>query len=175
MTVVRGPDGTAAHFVSQIQDIADRKTAEGEMRRYARHLEALSNQDPLTGLANRRAFNASLAEELNVLAAGGSPCSLLLVAVTGDDAEIRPRPPGPSPAGSRRQPRRAPRRGRDRRIASRRRPTDAAGILERTAEALDGIAFGALRPATARTGDQPGSVLARAREGLGAPGPSRRA
>ena len=167
VTVVRGPDGSAAHFVSQIQDIADRKTTEGEMRRYARHLEALSNQDPLTGLANRRAFNASLAEELSVLAAGGPACSLILVAVSGDDAEVRA-------AGDM-----IVRAGRDGNLVAHLGRGEivvmlpgvdqhnAAGVLKRTADALDGIHSARCASATACKGDQPGSVLARAREGLG--------
>ena len=170
VTVVRGPDGTAAHFVSQIQDIADRKTAEGEMRRYARHLEVLSNQDPLTGLANRRAFNASLAEELSVLAAGGSPCSLLLVAVSGEDAAV-------IAISQVRGRLRAARGPSSRTSAPARSPcllpgvdeADAAGILERTAEGLEGQGPVRCASATARAGDQPGTLLDRARAALGPP------
>ncbi len=86
VTVVRDADGEPLHFVSQIQDIVDRKTAEGELRRYAKQLEALSSQDPLTGLCNRAGFFASLEEELRVLAAGGEGCSVLMISVDGGDS-----------------------------------------------------------------------------------------
>ena len=164
VTLVRDVDGTPLHFVSQIQDIADRKTAEGEMRRYARHLEVLSNQDPLTGLANRRAFSAALAEELNVQAAGGSACSVLLVAVDGDDtavmaiAEL------------------VTRSGRDENLVAHLGAGElaillpgvdgatAASILERTRNQLEdppGVHFA---HATAKPGDEPAAVLNRARD-----------
>ncbi len=84
-TLVSDGDGAPRHFVLQIQNITDRKTAEGELRRYATQLEALSEKDPLTGLLNQRAFKAALGEELRVLDAGGATCTVLLVAVDGDD------------------------------------------------------------------------------------------
>lgn len=87
VTLVRDVSGVPLHLVAQIQDISDRKTAEGELRRYAAQLEALSEQDPLTGLGNRRTFEAALEEELRVLAAGGSAPSVLLAA-TGADERI---------------------------------------------------------------------------------------
>ena len=88
MTVVRDADGEPLHFVAQIQDITDRKTSEDELRRYAAQLEALAEQDPLTGLPNRQAFRAAATEELQVLALGGEPCSLLLAKIDGDDAAV---------------------------------------------------------------------------------------
>ncbi len=87
-SVVRGADGEVLHFVAQIQDVTDRKTSEGEMRRYAAQLEALSEQDPLTGLPNRGAFRAATAEELRVLTLGGEPFSLLIAEVDGDDTAV---------------------------------------------------------------------------------------
>jgi PAS domain S-box-containing protein len=88
VTIVRDADGNTLHCVAQIQDITARKTAEGELRRYATRLELLSEQDPLTGLSNRHAFEAALAAELCVLEAGGSPCSVLLASVPGDDGSV---------------------------------------------------------------------------------------
>ena len=88
VTVVRDGDGKPLHFVAQVQDITDRKTSEGELRRYAAQLESLAEQDPLTGLPNRRAFRAAAAEELRLLASGGDACSLLVAEVAGDDAAI---------------------------------------------------------------------------------------
>jgi PAS domain S-box-containing protein len=88
VTIVRDAAGEPLHFVAQIQDITARKTSEGELRRYAAHLEALSEQDPLTGLPNRRAFRAAAAEELRVLALGGEPWSLLVAEVNGEEPAV---------------------------------------------------------------------------------------
>jgi PAS domain S-box-containing protein len=88
ISVGRDAEGAPQYYVSQVQDITDRKTAEGELRRYAARLQALSEQDPLTGLLNQRAFTVALEEELRVLAAGGSRSSLLLAEVDGDDAAV---------------------------------------------------------------------------------------
>ena len=88
LTIVRDIDGVPQHFVAQIQDITDRKTAQGELLRYAAQLEALSEQDPITGLLNQRAFEVALEEELHVLDAGGSTCSVLLAKVDGDDQAV---------------------------------------------------------------------------------------
>jgi PAS domain S-box-containing protein len=88
MTIVRDANAAPQHFVAQIQDITTRKTTEGELRRYTAQLNTLSGQDPLTGLTNRRAFEAALEVQLGLLEAGRSPCSVLLVAVQGDDSAI---------------------------------------------------------------------------------------
>jgi hypothetical protein len=74
--------------VAQIQDITSRKTTEGGLRRYTAQLNTLSAQDPLTGLSNQRACEAALEVQLSLLTMGGSPCSILLVGVHGDDAAI---------------------------------------------------------------------------------------
>jgi PAS domain S-box-containing protein len=88
LTIVRDGDGVPLHFVAQIQDITARKTAEGELRRYATQLESLSEQDPLTGFSNRHAFEGALAAELCVLEAGGSGCSVLLASIQGGDSAV---------------------------------------------------------------------------------------
>ena len=88
LTVVRDGGGVPLHFVAQIQDITARKTAEEELRRYAAELESLSEQDPLTGLSNRHAFEVALAAELRVLEADGRPCSVLLASVEGGDGAV---------------------------------------------------------------------------------------
>jgi PAS domain S-box-containing protein len=88
ISISRDADGTPQHYVSQVEDITDRKTSEGELRRYAAQLQALSEQDPLTGLANQPAFEIALAEELRVLDAGGNRCSVVLAEIDGDDAAL---------------------------------------------------------------------------------------
>jgi PAS domain S-box-containing protein len=88
VTTARDAGGELLHYVAQIQDISDRKTSEAELRRYAAHLEALSEQDPLTGLPNRHAFRATAMEELRVLALGGAAFSVLVAAIDGDDASL---------------------------------------------------------------------------------------
>jgi PAS domain S-box-containing protein len=88
VSTVRDADGAPLNFVAQIQDITDRKTAEGELRRYAAQLEALSEQDPLTGLPNARAFQAAVEDELRVFALGGDRFSLLLASADGDDTAV---------------------------------------------------------------------------------------
>jgi PAS domain S-box-containing protein len=88
VSTVRDADGAPLHFVAQIQDVTDRKTAEGELGRYAAQLEALSEQDPLTGLPNRRAFQAAVEDELRVFALGGDRFTLLLARLDGDDPAV---------------------------------------------------------------------------------------
>ncbi len=88
MTIVRDANAAPQHFVAQIQDITSRKTTEGELRRYTEQLNTLSGQDPLTGLSNKRAFEAAMEVQLSLLGAGGSPCSVLLVCVHEGDATV---------------------------------------------------------------------------------------
>ena len=52
-TLVRDADGEPLHFLSQMQDITERRRHEAELRHMADH-------DPLTGLLNRRSFEREL-------------------------------------------------------------------------------------------------------------------
>ena len=52
-TLVRDADGAPLHFLSQMQDITERRRHEAELRHMADH-------DPLTGLLNRRSFEREL-------------------------------------------------------------------------------------------------------------------
>ncbi len=56
-TLIRDEHGGPAYFLSQIEDITDR-------RRYESELQHMADHDPLTGLLNRRAYERSLEEHL---------------------------------------------------------------------------------------------------------------
>src|SRR5205823_13654255 len=53
VSLVRSPDGAPLYFVSQVEDISERKHQEAE-------LERMANYDSLTGLGNRRKLLADL-------------------------------------------------------------------------------------------------------------------
>ncbi len=57
VSLVRDEEGLPLYFVSQIEDIGDRKRAERELQRLAAY-------DPLTGLGNRRKLTSDLAQVL---------------------------------------------------------------------------------------------------------------
>ena len=59
-SLVRDSAGRPLHFVSHMQDITERRQAHEE-------LERLANEDPLTGLLNRRRFDEELERELHRL------------------------------------------------------------------------------------------------------------
>jgi diguanylate cyclase (GGDEF)-like protein/PAS domain S-box-containing protein len=55
--------GAPSGIIGSLRDISVRKAAEDRLEAANRRLEALAGQDGLTGLANRRTFNDSLARE----------------------------------------------------------------------------------------------------------------
>ncbi|WP_224418588.1 MULTISPECIES: diguanylate cyclase [Modicisalibacter] len=71
ITAVPDADGRIRHYVSVFHDISERKTLE-------RELEAQASHDHLTGLDNRRAFDAALAREITAARRQDSPLHLLV-------------------------------------------------------------------------------------------------
>ncbi len=76
VSLVRGADGEPLHFFSQIQDISERKRLEAELHR-------LATEDELTGLRNRRSFEAALQQQVARCARYGEPAAILLLDLDG--------------------------------------------------------------------------------------------
>jgi diguanylate cyclase (GGDEF)-like protein/PAS domain S-box-containing protein len=72
VSLVRGPAGRPLHFVSQVQDISQRKGMEAELR-------ALATHDDLTGLHNRRFFEGELVQQLRRTRRHGEEAAVLLL------------------------------------------------------------------------------------------------
>jgi diguanylate cyclase (GGDEF)-like protein/PAS domain S-box-containing protein len=71
-TIVRDAAGRPLHFVSQIEDIRDRRRAEDRLKELADH-------DPLTGLLNRRRFDEELRDTVLRLRRHGGRAALVLI------------------------------------------------------------------------------------------------
>jgi PAS domain S-box/diguanylate cyclase (GGDEF) domain len=77
--VERKPDGEVESLVGFMFDITERKKAEQDLLDMQKRLEALSFEDPLTGVANRRLFDAQLETEWKAGCRNGAPLSLILL------------------------------------------------------------------------------------------------
>jgi diguanylate cyclase (GGDEF)-like protein/PAS domain S-box-containing protein len=77
--VVRRPDGSVDSLVGFMFDITERKQAEDKILQLQRELEVLSYRDSLTGVANRRMFDALYPVEWAKARASGEPLSVLVV------------------------------------------------------------------------------------------------
>jgi diguanylate cyclase (GGDEF)-like protein/PAS domain S-box-containing protein len=77
--VLRRPDGSVDSLVGFMFDITARKQAEDKILQLQRELEVLSYRDSLTGVANRRMFDALYPVEWAKARATGEPLSVLVV------------------------------------------------------------------------------------------------
>ncbi len=72
VAIVRDEDGSPRHFISQIQDISERKRLEV-------HTYELANRDPITSLYNRRRFEEELRRAIGRCREEGESAALLLL------------------------------------------------------------------------------------------------
>jgi diguanylate cyclase (GGDEF)-like protein/PAS domain S-box-containing protein len=72
VSLVREPDGTPVHFISQIQDISERKQLE-------ERLVFLADHDEMTGLANRRRYREEVERGVSFAERYGHPAAMLLL------------------------------------------------------------------------------------------------
>jgi diguanylate cyclase (GGDEF)-like protein/PAS domain S-box-containing protein len=72
VSLVSDPAGRPQYFVSQIEDISERKRAEETLR-------DLADRDSLTGLLNRRRFNEELERELARVRRHGGQAAVLVI------------------------------------------------------------------------------------------------
>ncbi len=77
--VVRKPDGSPEALVGFMFDISERKKAAEKLAELQRELEDLSFKDGLTGVANRRRFDAMLETEWKAAQRNKVPVSLLMI------------------------------------------------------------------------------------------------
>jgi diguanylate cyclase (GGDEF)-like protein/PAS domain S-box-containing protein len=72
VAIVRDDDGSPRHFISQVQDISERKRLEA-------HTHELANRDPVTSLYNRRRFEEELTRSIARCREEGESAALLLI------------------------------------------------------------------------------------------------
>ncbi len=72
VSLLRDGRGDPVHFISQMQDISERKRYESELRMLADH-------DPLTGVANRRSLSAAIDAQLAYQARYGTSLAFLMI------------------------------------------------------------------------------------------------
>ncbi|AIF47620.1 GGDEF domain-containing protein [Dyella japonica] len=77
--VVRKDDGSVDALVGFMFDISERKRTEQRLIELQRELETLSFKDGLTGIANRRRFDAVFGEEWDNARRSGRPLSMLML------------------------------------------------------------------------------------------------
>jgi diguanylate cyclase (GGDEF)-like protein/PAS domain S-box-containing protein len=73
--------GTRSGIIGTLRDVSARKAIEDELQDANRRLQALAEQDGLTGLANRRFFDNALLRETDQARQGKSSLALLMIDV----------------------------------------------------------------------------------------------
>jgi diguanylate cyclase (GGDEF)-like protein len=79
VSLVLADDGEPLYFVSQIQDITDRKTRERSVAEAATAHEHEATHDALTGLANRRLLEQRLSSLLDTSGRRAATCEVALL------------------------------------------------------------------------------------------------
>ncbi|EIL99358.1 PAS/PAC sensor-containing diguanylate cyclase [Rhodanobacter thiooxydans LCS2] len=77
--VVRRPDGTVDSLIGFMFDISERKRTEQQLVSLQKEMEELSFRDGLTGVANRRRFDAIIELEWSNARRNRQPLSLLMI------------------------------------------------------------------------------------------------
>ncbi|MBQ4853522.1 sensor domain-containing diguanylate cyclase [Rhodanobacter sp. B2A1Ga4] len=77
--VVRNPDGTVDSLIGFMFDISERKRTEQQLISLQKEMEELSFRDGLTGVANRRRFDAIIELEWSNARRNRQPLSLLMI------------------------------------------------------------------------------------------------
>ena len=87
VSLVRDASGQPLHFISQVQDVSERKALEAQLRR-------LATRDDLTGLSNRRMFQRALSQQIPRIGRYGEEASVLVARPRRLQGRQRhPRPP----------------------------------------------------------------------------------
>lgn len=81
VSLVHDDEGRPKYFVSQIQDITDRKRMEAELRESHDRLARLASIDGLTGITNRRQFDAVVRDAFEQAVRYKTAVSMLLLDV----------------------------------------------------------------------------------------------
>ena len=71
VSLVRDASGQPLHFISQVQDVSERKALEAQLQR-------LATRDDLTGLSNRRMFQRALSQQIPRIRRYGEEASVLV-------------------------------------------------------------------------------------------------
>lgn len=79
--VARKANGEVDSLIGFMFDISERKQTEEKLLALQKELEALSYKDGLTGISNRRSFDAGLDREWQTASRSGAPLSLILLDV----------------------------------------------------------------------------------------------
>jgi diguanylate cyclase (GGDEF)-like protein/PAS domain S-box-containing protein len=77
--VIRNADGSVDSLVGFMLDIGERKRMEQQLQDVQAELERQSQEDSLTGIANRRKFETVLHREWGAACVSGAPLSMLLL------------------------------------------------------------------------------------------------